>query len=91
MMASVFFVLSPGLARLFGIVVFYRKFGSFRHPSFWLLMAAQLCALANRGPGAGQRNVSTTDRSISLVTSILDRRHYQYLRESALKLGINPA
>jgi hypothetical protein len=70
MMASVFFVLSPGLARLFGItaivanqgnlagislvklavpsmiamvaliVVFYRKFGSFRHPSFWLLMAA---------------------------------------------------
>jgi hypothetical protein len=70
MMASVFFVLSPGLARLFGvaaivanqgnmagislvklavpsmlamallIVVYYRKFGSFRHPSFWLLMAA---------------------------------------------------
>ncbi len=40
MMASVFFVLSPGLARLFGIVVFYRKFGSFRHPSFGLLMAA---------------------------------------------------
>ena len=69
-MASVFFVLSPGLARLFGIativahqgnmagislvklalpsmlvmmaiiVVYYRKFGSFRHPSFWLLMAA---------------------------------------------------
>jgi len=70
MMASVFFVLSPGLARLFGIaaivanqgnmagislvklalpsmvammllIVFYfRKFGSFRHPAFWLLMAA---------------------------------------------------
>jgi len=70
LMASVFFVLSPGLARLFGIativahqgnmagislvklavpsmlammalvVVYYRKFGSFRHPSFWLLMAA---------------------------------------------------
>jgi hypothetical protein len=70
MMASVFFVLSPGLARMFGIaaivanhgnmagislvklavpsmiamvviiVVFYRRFGSFRHPSFWLLMAA---------------------------------------------------
>lgn len=75
MMASVFFVLSPGLARLFGIaaivanqgnmagislvklavpsmvammliiVVFYRKFGSFRHPSFWLLMAAHLTYL----------------------------------------------
>jgi len=70
MMASVFAVLSPGLARLFGvaaimanqgdmagislvkiavpsmlammllIVFYYRKFGSFRHPSFWLLMAA---------------------------------------------------
>jgi len=69
-MASVFFVLSPGLARLLGIaaivanhgdltgislikiavpamlamvliiIVYYRKFGSFRHPSFWLLMAA---------------------------------------------------
>jgi hypothetical protein len=22
------------------IVVYYRRFGSFRHPSFWLLMAA---------------------------------------------------
>ena len=72
MMASVFFVLSPGLARMFGIgmimanqgdmtgislvklavpsmlvmmaliAVYYRKFGSFRHPSFWLLMAAHL-------------------------------------------------
>jgi hypothetical protein len=70
MMASVFFVLSPGLARLFGIaaivanqgnmagislvklalpsmvammlliVFYYHKFGSFRHVSFWLLMAA---------------------------------------------------
>ena len=70
MMASVFAVLSPALARMFGIaaiianqgnmegislvklavpsmlamvlmiVVFYRRFGSFRHPSFWLLMAA---------------------------------------------------
>jgi hypothetical protein len=75
MMASVFFVLSPGLARLFGIAVivanqgnlagislvklavpsmiammliiavFYRKFGSFRHPSFWLLMAAHFTYL----------------------------------------------
>lgn len=75
MMASVFFVLSPGLARLFGIaaivankgdmagislvklalpsmvammliiVFYYRKFGSFRHPSFWLLMAAHLTYL----------------------------------------------
>ncbi|MFT3806351.1 hypothetical protein [Arenimonas sp.] len=70
MMASVLAVLSPGLARLFGIlfivanqgnldgislvklavpsmiammliiVVYFRKFGSFRHPAFWLLMAA---------------------------------------------------
>jgi uncharacterized membrane-anchored protein len=75
MMDSVFFVLSPGLARLFGIaaivankgdmagislvklampsmvvmmvliVAFYRRFGSFRHPSFWLLMAAHLVYL----------------------------------------------
>jgi hypothetical protein len=75
LMASVFFVLSPGLARLFGIativahqgnmagislvklavpsmlammalvVVYYRKFGSFRHPSFWLLMAAHAAYL----------------------------------------------
>lgn len=75
MMASVFFVLSPGLARLFGIaaivanqgnlagislvklavpsmiammalIVFYFwKFGSFRHPAFWLLMAAHLTYL----------------------------------------------
>jgi hypothetical protein len=75
MMASVFFVLSPGLARLFGIgwiaahkgdmagislvklavpsmlvmmaliAIYYRKFGSFRHPSFWLLMAAHLTYL----------------------------------------------
>lgn len=72
MMASVFFVLSPGLARMFGIaaiiankgnmegislvqlavpsmvammaiIVFYfHKFGSFRHPAFWLLMAAHV-------------------------------------------------
>lgn len=72
MMASVFFVLSPGLARMFGIAaivanqgnmagislvklavpsmlammaiiaIYYRKFGSFRHPSFWLLMACHL-------------------------------------------------
>lgn len=70
MMASVFFVLSPGLARLFGIaaivanqgnmagislvklalpsmvamvllfVFYFHKFGSFRHPAFWLLIAA---------------------------------------------------
>jgi hypothetical protein len=75
MMASVFFVLSPGLARLFGIAaivankgdmagislvrlalpsmvvmmlliaIFYRRFGSIRHPSFWLLMAAHLAYL----------------------------------------------
>lgn len=75
MMASVFFVLSPGLARMFGIawimanqgnmagislvklalpsmlvmmalvLVYYRKFGSFRHPSFWLLMVAHLTYL----------------------------------------------
>jgi hypothetical protein len=75
MMASVFFVLSPGLARLFGIAwigahkgdmagislvklatpsmlvmmlliaLFYRRFGSFRHPSFLLLMAAHLTYL----------------------------------------------
>ncbi len=72
MMASVFFVLSPGLARMFGIAaivanqgdmagislvklavpsmlammaiiaIYYRKFGSYRHPSFWLLMACHL-------------------------------------------------
>jgi len=72
MMASVFAVLSPGLARLFGIaaivaqkgdmtgislvklavpsmlvmigliVVYYWRFGSFRHASFWLLLAAHL-------------------------------------------------
>ena len=72
MMASVFFVLSPGLARLFGIaliaahqgnmagislvnlavpsmlammaiiVIYFHKFGSFRHPAFWLLMTAHL-------------------------------------------------
>lgn len=75
MMASVFFVLSPGLARLFGIasivanqgdltgislvmlavpsmiammaliVVYFWKFGSFRHPAFWLLMVAHLTYL----------------------------------------------
>ena len=72
MMASVFFVLSPALARMLGIgaiianegnmdgislvklampsmvvmvaiIVFYfHKFGSFRHPAFWLLMAAHV-------------------------------------------------
>ena len=72
MMASVFFVLSPGLARLLGIaaiianqgnlegislvklavpsmavmmaiIVFYfHKFGSFRHPAFWWLIAFHL-------------------------------------------------
>jgi hypothetical protein len=72
LMASVLFVLSPGLARLLGlvlitankgnmegitltglaapamavmlvlIVVFYRKFGSFRHPSFALLVACHI-------------------------------------------------
>ena len=72
MMASVFFVLSPGLARMFGIAAiianqgnlegislvklavpsmvamiaiigfFFHKFGSFRHPAFWLLIAAHL-------------------------------------------------
>ncbi|MEG2941036.1 MAG: hypothetical protein RR969_05580 [Thermomonas sp.] len=72
MMASVFFVLSPGLARMLGIAAiianqgnlegislvklavpsmvlmmaiigfYYYKFGSFRHPSFWLLMAGHL-------------------------------------------------
>ena len=71
-MASVFFVLSPGLARLLGIaaiianqgnlegislvklavpsmavmmaiIVFYfHKFGSFRHPAFWWLIAFHL-------------------------------------------------
>jgi len=70
--ASVFFVLSPGLARLIGlgvimakagnlegitlaglavpsmvvmialIVLYVSKFGSFRHPSFWLLIAAHV-------------------------------------------------
>lgn len=75
MMASVFFVLSPGLARLFGIasivanqgdltgislvklavpsmiammaliVVYFWRFGSFRHPAFWLLIAAHLTYL----------------------------------------------
>ncbi|MEQ1692224.1 MAG: hypothetical protein ABMA00_13120 [Gemmatimonas sp.] len=72
LLASVLFVLSPGLARLLGlsviiaregsmdgvslvklavpsmavmmalIVFFYYKFGSFKHPSFWLLMACHL-------------------------------------------------
>lgn len=72
MMASVFFVLSPGLARMLGIaaiianqgnmegislvklavpsmivmmsiIVFYfHKFGSFKHPAFWLLMVAHV-------------------------------------------------
>jgi len=72
MMASVFFVLSPGLARMFGIAaiianqgnmegislvklavpsmvvmmaliaVYFRRFGSFRHPAFWLLMASHV-------------------------------------------------
>lgn len=72
MMASVFFVLSPALARMLGIAaivanqgnmegislvklalpsmavmvaiigVYYYKFGSFRHPSFWLLMAGHV-------------------------------------------------
>jgi hypothetical protein len=27
------------------IALFYRRFGSFRHPSFWLLMAAHLTYL----------------------------------------------
>lgn len=75
MMASVFAVLSPGLARMFGIgwiaahkgdmagislvklavpsmlvmmlliTLFWRRFGSFRHPAFWLLMAAHLSYL----------------------------------------------
>lgn len=74
-MASVFFVLSLGLARMFGIaaivanqgdltgislvklavpsmiaimaliVLYFWKFGSFRHPAFWLLMAAHLTYL----------------------------------------------
>lgn len=72
MMASVFFVLSPGLARMLGIgaiiankgnmegislvqlavpsmvvmmsmIAFYfYKFGSFRHPAFWLLVACHI-------------------------------------------------
>lgn len=72
MMASVFFVLSPALARMMGIaaiiankgdmtgisltglalpatgvmvgtILFYfHKFGSFRHPAFWLLMASHI-------------------------------------------------
>lgn len=72
LMASVFFVLSPGLARMLGIgmiiankgnmdgislvmlsvpstlvmiaiIAFYfRKFGSFRHPAFWLLMVSHI-------------------------------------------------
>lgn len=72
LLASVLFVLSPGLARLLGlsvivaregnmdgvslvklavpsmavmmalIVFFYYKFGSFKHPSFWLLIACHL-------------------------------------------------
>jgi hypothetical protein len=72
MLASVLFVLSPGLARLLGlgiivaregnmdgvslvnlavpsmavmtalIVFYYHKFGSFRHPSFWLLIACHI-------------------------------------------------
>ncbi|HSD18128.1 MAG TPA: hypothetical protein VLC71_12835 [Thermomonas sp.] len=72
MMASVFFVLSPALARMLGIAaiianqgnldgislvkltvpsmlvmlslvaLYFRKFGSFRHPAFWLLVAAHL-------------------------------------------------
>jgi hypothetical protein len=72
LMASVFFVLSPGLARLLGlgwilanegnlagvslvklalpslaamlalILLYYRKFGSFRHASFWLLLVCHL-------------------------------------------------
>lgn len=75
MMASVFFVLSPGLARMFGIAaiianngdlaglslvklaapsmvvmmvlitIYWRRFGSFRHPAFWLLMAGHLLYL----------------------------------------------
>lgn len=72
MMASVFAVLSPALARMFGIgwivahkgdmsgislialsvpsmlvmlalvVVYFHRFGSFRHPAFWLLVVAHL-------------------------------------------------
>lgn len=72
LMASVFFVLSPGLARMLGIAaiianrgnlegislvtlavpsmvimmaliaLYFRKFGSVRHPAFWLLMACHL-------------------------------------------------
>ena len=75
MMASVLFVLSPGLGRLLGlgvivaregnmegislvklavpsmavmmslIVFFYYKFGSFKHPSFWLLIACHILYL----------------------------------------------
>lgn len=72
MMASVFFVLSPALARMMGIAAiiankgdmtgisltglalpatgvmvgmiafYFYKFGSFRHPAFWLLMASHI-------------------------------------------------
>lgn len=72
MMASVFFVLSPALARMMGIgaiianqgdmtginlvklaipamavimalvLLYFRRFGSFRHPAFWLLLACHL-------------------------------------------------
>lgn len=44
MMTSIFFVLSPGLARLLGIAAVVANqgshtFGSFRYASCWLLMA----------------------------------------------------